>query len=44
MRKEINVECMYDELSRLTLVSFLSMLIYYDKKKDFFEKLFLVAN
>ena len=33
----------YDELSRLTLVSFLSMLIYYDKKL-FFEKLFLAAH
>ena len=33
----------YDELSRLTLVSFLTMLIYYDKK-EFFEKLFLATH
>ena len=35
--------CPYDELSSLTLVSFLSMLIYYDKKESV-EKLFLAAH
>ena len=39
----INGAIPYDELSGLTLVSFLSMLIYYDKK-DFFDKLFLAAH
>ena len=33
----------YEELSRFTLLSFLSMLIYYDKTK-YFDKLFLAAH